>query len=320
MTEVNRGQDREKAKVVTIIKENAIYFIMVGMFIIFAIFLKDKGFLSGSNIMNIFRQTAMISIMAVGFTFVLAGGEIDLSVGSIVALCAVLSALTLQRYGAILGIVVALAAGSLIGLINGLLVVRVKMPSFLATLATSGVVYGLARWVTNLQAVPVLNARFSYIFGGGNIGPVPILFLWTIVIVIIGHIIMNNTAFGRKVLATGGNKIAATFSGINASNIKILLFTSMGFIAALSGLLYTGRLCAARYNYGEADLFTVVAAVIVGGNSIYGGKGKVIGALIGSIILGMINNGLILFGSSVDQQIIFRGIIILLAVALSPKE
>ena len=146
------------------------------------------------------------------------------------------------------------------------------------------------------------------------------MFIWTVVVVIIGHIIMANTPFGRKVVAVGGNKIAATFSGINVGSVKLLIFTAMGFISALSGLLYSGRLAAARYSFGEADVFTIVAAVVIGGNSIYGGKGTIVGAFIGSIILGIINNGLILLGMSVDQQIIFRGVIILIAVALSAKE
>lgn len=303
-----------------ILREYAIYFIMLGIFIVFAIFLRDKGFLSGVNIMNIFRQTAMISIMAVGFTFLLASGEFDLSIGSTVALAALVGALVLQQAGIILAVLAALALGAVVGVINGALVVKVRMPSFLATIATMGIIHGFARWITHLQAVPVTNDRFTYIFGAGNIGPISTLFIWTIVAVVVGHFVMAKTSFGRKVLAAGGNKTAAIFSGINVTNVKWLLFIAMGMIAALAGLLYTGRLHAARYTYGEADLFTVVAAVVIGGNSIYGGKGTVIGALIGSIILGMINNGLILFGFSVDQQVIFRGVIILIAVALSPKE
>ncbi len=303
-----------------ILRDNAIYFILVGIFIVFAIFLRDKGFLSGVNIMNIFRQTAIISILAIGFTFLIASGEFDLSIGSTVAMCALIAALLLQKVGIFAAVGASLALGGVIGFINGALVVKVKMPSFLATLATSGVIYGIARWITKLQAVPVTNARFKYIFGGGNIGPISTLFIWTIILIVIGHLIMAKTSFGRKVIAAGGNKVAAVFSGINVSNVKWMLFIMMGVLAALAGLLYSGRLAAARYTYGEADVFNVVAAVVIGGNSINGGKGTIIGALIGSVILGMINNGLILFGSSVDQQVIFRGVIILIAVALSPKE
>jgi len=310
----------KKSKVTALLRNNAIYLIMLGIFVIFAITLGDKGFLSATNIMNIFRQTAMISVLAVGFTFLLTSGEFDLSVGSTVAFTALVGALVLAKYGIILAVVASLATGAAIGAINGVLVVKAKMPSFLATIATMGIIFGFARWITHLQAIPVTNERFTNIFGGGNVGPIPSLFIWTIVAVAVGHFILTKTSFGRKVMAAGGNKTAATFSGINVPNVKWLLFIAMGMLASLAGLLYTGRLHAARYTYGSNDLFTVMAAVVIGGTSIYGGRGTVIGALIGSIILGMINNGLILFGFSVDQQVIFRGVIILVAVALSPKE
>jgi ribose transport system permease protein len=320
MGDVKQLTSSKKSVAATKVRENAIYFIMLGIFIIFAIFLRDKGFLSAVNIMNIFRQTAMISIMSVGMAFLLTSAQFDLSVGSTVALTALIGALVLAMYGIILAVVAALATGGLIGVINGALVVKARMPSFLATLATQGIIFGFARWITHLQAVSVTNERFTNIFGGGNIGPISTLFIWTIVAVVIGHFIMMKTSFGRKVSATGGNKIAAIFSGINTNNVTWVLFIAMGMIAALAGLLYTGRLHAARYTYGQADLFTVFAAVIIGGTSIYGGRGTIIGALMGSLILGMINNGLILFGFSVDQQVIFRGVIILVAVALSPKD
>lgn len=306
--------------IISKLKGFTIYFIVVGIFIIFAIFLRDKGFLTLINLMNIFRQTAMISIMAVGFTLLLASGEIDLSIGAVVALSALVGAVTLQKYGIIFAVLSALAVGAFVGFINGAFVVKLKMPSFLVTIATMSVVQGVARWTTQLRAIPIINTRFSFIFGSGNIGPISTLFIWTIVIVIIGHIVISKTSFGRKVLAVGGNKTSAAFSGINVANVKWLLFVIMGICAALAGLLYSGRLNAARYSYGESDLLTVIAAVIIGGNSISGGKGTVLGALVGSIILGMINNGLIIFGLDVDKQIIFRGVIILVAVALSPKE
>lgn len=318
MSEVVRVEKTQRKTIK--IKENAIYFITIGIFIFFAIFLNQRGFLSVMNLMNIFRQTAIISIMAVGFTFMLASGEFDLSIGSITALSALVGALLLQRYGIAAAFISALLVGAVAGVVNGFFVVKARMPSFLATIATMGVIHGIARWITSLQAVPVTNDTFAYIFGGGNVGPIPTLFIWTFVIAVIGHLIMSKTSVGRQVLATGGNKTAAIYSGINVSKVKWLLFIMMGMVASLAGLLYTGRLHAARYTYGEQDLFTIVAAVVIGGNSIYGGKGTIFGAVLGSLILGMVNNGLILFGFSVDQQVIFRGVIILVAVALSPKE
>jgi ribose transport system permease protein len=301
------------------IKDYAIYLIMLGIFIVFAFFLRNRGFLSIVNLMNIFRQTAIISVMAVGFTFVIASGEFDLSIGSTVALSALVGSLMLQRTGIFPAVIAAVAVGAVIGFVNGFFVVRARMPSFLATIAMMGIIHGLARWITHLQAIPVLNDRFTYIFGGGNLGPIPTLFVWTLIVMVFGQIAMVKTLFGRKVLATGGNVVAARLAGINTDKVKWVLFIIMGMIASLAGLLYTGRLHAARYTYGGQDLFTIVAAVVIGGNSIYGGTGTIIGAVVGSLILGMVNNGLILFGFSVDQQVIFRGVMILVAVALSPS-
>ncbi|MCL5073038.1 MAG: ABC transporter permease [Actinobacteria bacterium] len=301
-------------------RENVIYIIVLIMFIIFAVLLKDKGFLSVYNLMNILRQTALISILAVSFSLLIAAAEFDLSAGSVIALSSLVGAMALREYGIIAGVISALAVGALIGGINGFFIVKVKIPAFLMTLATMGIVRGIARWITDLRSVPVANERFRFIFGGGSIGKLPLLFIWTIVIMVIGHLVLKKTTFGRKILAVGGNKIAAKFVGINAEKIKWMLFIVMSMTSALVGLLYNGRLGAASYFYGEEELFIVVAAVVIGGNSVYGGKATIIGAIIGSIIIGIINNGLILLGFSVDQQLMFRGIIIVLAVGLSPKE
>lgn len=246
--EVKRQLGISRAR--TLLRDYAIYLIVVGIFIFFTIFLRDKGFLSGVNIMNIFRQTAVITILAVGFTFLLASGEFDLSFGSTTALCALVGALVLQRVGIFAAVAASVTLGALIGVINGALVVKARMPSFLATLATMGIIYGFARWITKLQAVPITNETFKFIFGGGNVGPISTLFIWTIIATAIGHLVITKTSFGRKVLAAGGNKIAATFSGINVTNLKWMLFILLGAIAAIAGLLYSGRLAAARYTYG----------------------------------------------------------------------
>jgi ribose transport system permease protein len=176
----NKGQEGYGFKV----KDYAIYFIMVGIFIVFAVSLRDRGFLSIVNVMNIFRQTAIISIMAVGFTFMLASGEFDLSIGSTVALSALIGSLMLQKTGIFPSLFTAVAVGAVIGVANGFFVVKAKMPSFLATIAMMGIIHGLARWITHLQAIPVLNNKFTFIFGGGNVGPIPTLFIWTILIMV----------------------------------------------------------------------------------------------------------------------------------------
>jgi len=302
-------------------RELVIYYIFLGVILLFSILLFDKGFLSGSNLMNIARQTAMTSIMAIGMTFVLSTGEIDLSFGSVVALSSIITTKILNSTGSILlAIVCGLAIGAVIGLANGLLVAKMNIPSFLVTLGMNGIVLGLARWVSNLQSIPVNNDVFTFIFGSGDIGPIPILFVWTVSLTIIGHLLLKKTPYGRRVLATGGNKISAMYSGIKVPNIKISVMLLNSVMAALAGILYSGRLHGARYTLGENDVMIVIAAVIIGGTSMNGGKGSVVGSLLGALIMGILNNGLILMGFSVDQQMIFRGLIIIVSVALTMRE
>ncbi|QZA78146.1 ABC transporter permease [Deefgea tanakiae] len=293
-----------------------IYFVFVGLFVFFSIFLHDKGFLQAGNLMNIARQTAMISIMAVGMTFVLSAAEIDLSFGAVVALSAVTVALLLP-YGMIVAVPAALLVGALCGLINGLFVSKVGIPSFLVTLGMTGIITGITRWVTDLQTIPVDNETFAFIFGSGDIGPISVLFIWMMVIAAGGHVLLRKTSFGKEVLASGGNKISAMYSGINVNRVKLYVLVLNSTLAALAGILYAGRLQSARYTLGESDLMMVIAAVIIGGTSLFGGKGTVIGALIGALIMGMVNNGLVLMGLNVDQQLILRGIIIIFAVTMT---
>jgi ribose transport system permease protein len=288
--------------------------------VVFAVVLHDKSFLTINNLTNIARQTAMISIMAIGFVFVLSAGEIDLSLGAVVALSSLITALALRDYGIWLAVPAGLATGLVIGLINGFVTTRVRIPSFLVTLGMLGVVNGLARWITDLKSVPVTNSAYNFVFGSGDVGPVPILFVWTGLALVIGHLVLRKTAFGRQVLATGGNRTAAHYSGVKTDRIKLLALVISATAAALAGMLYTGRLHGARYTLGEADLLTVIAAVVIGGTGLFGGKGSVIGAVVGSLIMGVINNGLILMGLSVAQQMIFQGVIIIAAVSLTSRE
>lgn len=302
-------------------RNHVIYFIFAGIILLFSILLYDRGFLTGSNMMNIARQTAMISIMAIGMTFVLAAEEIDLSFGSVVALAAIITALVLRSTGSILlSVVAGLLTGAVVGLINGLFVARVGIPSFLVTLGMSGIILGLARWVSHLQSIPINNDVFAFIFGSGDLGPIPVLFVWMVLATVIGHIVLKKTPFGRKVLATGGNKISALYSGVKVSRMKMSVMIINAVLAALAGILYAGRLHGARYTLGESEVMIVIAAVIIGGTSMFGGKGSVIGSVIGALIMGILNNGLILMGLSVDQQMIFRGLIIIVSVSLTMRE
>jgi len=299
-------------------RDYIIYMVFVGIFVFFSVVLHDKGFLSAVNLMNIARQTATIAIMAVGMTFVLSAAEIDLSFGATVALSAIVAALTLQETDSILlAVSASLLVGTMIGAINGLFVTQVGIPSFLVTLGTTGIITGIARWSTSLQSIPIDNDLYVFIFGSGDIGPISVLFIWTILVTVAGAFVLRNTRFGKQVLATGGNKISAMYSGININRIKLYVLMLNGFLAALAGILYSGRLQSARYTLGESDLMLVIAAVIIGGANLFGGKGMVVGSVIGALIMGMVNNGLILMGLNVDQQLILRGIIVIVAVTFT---
>lgn len=295
-----------------------VYIIFVAVFIVFAIFLGGKGFLNKNNIINILRQTSMISIMAVAGTFVIAAGQIDLTVGAIAAMTAMIVSLILQGTNSIiLALAAGICFGCLVGSVNGILVTKFGLPAFLATMGMMQIVRGSAMWITDTAAVPISNKAFCNIFGIGNVVGIPVLVLWTILFYIVGIIVFNKTPFGRHTLATGGNETSAQYSGINTVKVKIAAFVMSGAFAAFAGILYAGRLQAGRYSYGDGDEMSVIAAVVLGGTSMSGGTGSVIGALFGSVLMGMINNALILANLSSAQQTVVKGMIIVLAVALS---
>ena len=301
-------------------RQNVIYLGFIGIFILFAVTLYDQGFLDPNNLLNIIRQTAMISIMAVAMTFVLSAGEIDLSIGAVAGLASVTTAMGIDPGGPALGVVVGLLTGGVVGLANGLLTTRVGIPSFLTTLAMMGIATGSAMWISGTAAIPILAKGYSYVFGGGNVGPVPSLLIWTLVFAVIGHLVLRRTSFGRRVLATGGNETAARYSGVDTRAVKLRVLLISSVAAAVAGMLYAGRLQSGRFQLGQGDELSVIAAAVLGGTSLFGGVGTVVGSIIGSLMIGLINNGLILMGLEFSQQLIARGAIILIAVAISQQR
>jgi ribose transport system permease protein len=298
-------------------RQYVIYAGFVVIFIFFSITLGEKGFLDPNNLLNIVRQTAMIAIMAVGMTFVLSAGEIDLSVGAVAGMTSVTTALAISKFGLIGGICGGLLTGIVVGMVNGLLATRVGIPSFLVTLAMMGIARGSAMWVSNTAAIPILDKNYYFTFGSGNIGPVPVLLIWALIAAVIGHIVLRKTSFGRKMLATGGSETAARFTGIKTHNIKMQVLIISSVTAALAGMLYAGRLRSGRFQLGEGDELSVIAAAVLGGTSLFGGFGSVVGSIMGALMIGLINNGLILMGLEFSQQLIARGVIILLAVTVA---
>jgi ribose transport system permease protein len=301
------------------------YIIYIGFLVVFVVFaatLSDKGFLTPTNLLNVFRQTAIISVMAVAMTFVIGAGNIDLSVGALAGLSSVTTALALGSWGLPLpaAVLVGLVTGLIVGMANGFLVAFVGIPAFLVTLGTLGIVNGSAQWLSDTAPIPIQNDTFTFIFGSGDIGPIPSLLIWTAVIFIVGHIVLRRTTYGRRVLATGGNAVAARFSGVDTRLITFLVMTVMGVTAGLAGMLFAGRLHSGRFEFGAGAELSVIAAVILGGTSLFGGRATVIGTLLGSLMIGLINNGLTLASLATSQQFIVRGMIIILAVALAKKR
>ncbi len=302
-------------------RDYAIYLGFAAVFLLFAVFLSDDGFLTSDNLLNVVRQSAIIAIMAVAVTFVIAAAEIDLSIGSVAGLSSVSAAMAIAATGStVVGVLAGLGVGLAAGMINGGLVTLLGIPSFLVTLAMLGIAFGVAQLITASAPQPILDDTFTGIFGAGDVGPIPSLLIWVVVFVAVGAVILAKTRYGREVLATGGNRIAAEFSGVNTSRIKFSVLVASGVVASIAGMLYAGRLESGRYQWGTGDELSVIAAVILGGTRLFGGRGTVIGSLFGALLIGLINNGLILAGLDISQQQIIRGVIIILAVALARKK
>ncbi|MBV9997512.1 MAG: ABC transporter permease [Verrucomicrobia bacterium] len=300
-------------------QDYVVYLFFGLVLVFFAVTLGGKGFLSVENLFNITRSTSMIVVMAVAMTFVICCGELDLSVGSTAGLAALAAGFFLQAYGTVAGIVAAILCGLAVGLVNGLFVTVVNIPSFLVTLGMMQLVRGLDMRVTYTKPILITNDFFNNVFGSGSVGPLPSLFIWSVLVAVIGHLVLRYTAFGREVLATGGNRRAAEYSGVNTKRIKLYCFLISGAAAGLAGMLYSGMMQTARYSFGTGAELAVIAATILGGTSLFGGKGTIIGTFVGALLIGTINNGLIIMGLDVSEQNIIAGAIIIVAVAFGRK-
>lgn len=286
----------------------------------FAFTIGDKGFLSVTNLFNIARTTAMITVIAVAMTFVISAGELDLSVGSTTALAALVCALVMQAgFGWPVAVVAAIASGLAVGLMNGFFVTVIGIPSFLVTLGMMQFIRGVDMRITYTNPVSISNQTFNSLFGSGKLFGIPSLVIWSIVIAVLGHIVLKYTGFGRQILATGGNRQSAEYSGIKTRRVKFYAFLLSGAAAALAGMLYSGMMQTARFNFGEGAELMAIAAVILGGTSLFGGKGTILGTFAGSLLIGTINNGLIIMGLDVSEQMMIAGAIIIVAVAFGKK-
>lgn len=278
-------------------------------------------FFSAANFANIGRQTAIVSIIAVGMALVIITAEIDLSVASSLALSGVVAALAMRDISDswVVGAAAGIGTGALVGLVNGLLTTRLRIPSFLVTLGTLGIARGLALLITGTAPVLITNTAFWDIFAEGTIAGIPASIAWTVIVLVAGFVLLHLSSFGRKVVATGGNATAARYSGINVQRVKTRAFVITGALAGLAALIMSAQGHAARPDVASGVELDVIAAVILGGTSLFGGRGTIIGVLLGSLVIGILNNGLVLMGVSSSIQLAVKGAIIIAAVAFSRK-
>jgi ribose transport system permease protein len=284
---------------------------------VFAFFSLTTGtFLTEFNLINILRNAALIGIVAVGMTYLLIGGEIDLSVGSVFGFLTVIMGLlvVVLELSPWLAMVLVIALGAVTGTINGLIVTRIGIPSFIVTLAML-VAYRSAALIASGEAPLTTRGRtpFYELTGGELFGLVPWHVVWMLVIMAVGGLILARTRFGYHLYATGGNLEAARFAGIDTNRIKLTAFILTGALCGLVGALLFGYLRVAEPTTGTGFEFRVIGAVIVGGVALSGGRGTIYGSLMGALIISMITSGLVLLGFSQDIGDIATGALIIAA-------
>jgi ribose transport system permease protein len=305
-------------RIATLLRDNITYVIFGLVTLGFA--LMAPNFASLTTAGAVLRITAIVSVMAVGMTFVIICGEIDLSVGSMASLSGIVGALIMQSgYGWGSALLLTLAFGGAVGMTTGLLVTRLKIPSFLVSLGMLSVLSGVALTVTGTRPVPIVSTAFSWILWDGQVLGIPIPIVWTLCVALIGYYVLHLTPFGRRVLATGGNSVAARFSGVRTDLTRVIAFTVSGTTAALGGLMLAARSTAGNPSLGSGLELDVIAAVIIGGTSLFGGKGTIPGSVIGAIFIGIVGFGLLVMGFSTSIQEIIKGGIIIAAVALARR-
>ncbi len=275
----------------------------------------EPKFLSAGNLAGVARQTAVITIIAMGMTMVMVSGGIDLSVGSMMALAGVIGAFAMVS-GApvILGIAVAIAAGAACGLLNGAAVATLRIPAFIVTLGAMGIYRGVALLATDGKAVVGLPSGFGYLAEGSLFGFLPVPLLIVLLVAFATHFLLTSTKAGRYCYAIGSNSEAARYAGVRVSRYQILYFALLGALTGLAGAIESARLVTGQPTSGEGYELRVIAAVVIGGGSLSGGQGTVPGTIVGALIMGVLANGANLLGISSFTQQVLIGAVIVLAV------
>jgi ribose transport system permease protein len=277
----------------------------------------SESFLTASNIINVLRQVSITGISSVGMFLVILLGDIDLSVGSMYAFIGVICALTFKAtHSTILTVLVAIALGMLIGLFNGTITAKFHIPAFITTLATMSICRGLAYIITGGSPIGVTDPRFTILGTGYVFNKIPLPVIFMIIVLAIGFFLIKYTRFGRYVYACGGNALAAKWSGINIDFVRIIVYVIAGILNGFAAIILAGRLGGGLPATGEGSEMDVITAVVLGGTSMSGGKGKLWGVILGVLIIGILTNGLTMTNVSTYWQKVVKGIIILVAVIM----
>jgi len=277
------------------------------------------SFLSVYNIINVFRQTSIMAIIGFGMTMVIISGGIDLSVGSVLALSAGISASILSGGNVFLGILAAIGVGAAAGAFNGLMITKGKLQPFIVTLAMMAIARSLTLGYMEGMPISGFPDAFSFI-GRGVVGGIPMPIILLFAIFILSFYILKKTRLGLYIYSIGGNEEATKLSGINVDKYKIYVYVISGVFAAVSGMILAGRLNSAQPTFGTGYELDAIATVVLGGASLKGGKGTVYGTLFGALLMGIIKNGMNLMGVSPFYQDAVKGAIILIAVLMERKE
>jgi ribose transport system permease protein len=314
--------DRWRQLARTLLRGERPYMLYIAFAILLVIFsFASPWFLSLENFLNIGRQTTLVSIIAVGMTFVIISRQIDLSVASNLALSGMAAAMAMAHISNhwIVGAVAGIGCGALVGFINGVLTTRLAIPSFLVTLGTLSAARGLALMVTSTKPVIITDETYFAVFGEGSLLGIPAPIAWTAAAMIAGILLLHYNIFGRRIYAAGGNPTAALYSGIQIKRVTTIAFVLTGMLAGLAALVLSARSHAARPDVVQGMELDVIASVILGGCSLFGGRGFILGTLLGSLIIGTLNNGLVLLGVSSPLQLVIKGAIIVAAVAFTKR-
>lgn len=292
-------------------REATVALMLLAVFI--ALSLSSPYFLTARNLFNVARQISVVGIVALGEALVIIAGGIDLSVGSAIGLAAVLGAMAANATGwSVLGVIAALGTGAIAGVVNGLLVARARINPFITTLGTLSILRGAALLITNGNPQPFVG--WAAFLGGGRIGQVPVQFVLLVALIAIVWVFAVRTRWGRDAYAVGDNARAARLAGLNVAGTRILVFTIAGLLAGIGGLLLAGMLASANPNLGLGYELDVIAAVILGGVALTGGRGSIGGVVVGAALMGLLRNAFVLLSVSGYWQTITIGLVVIIAV------